>query len=120
MEKLKTIDGRYAVGYTIDDCIYRHDRKLFKKIDKDGNGTLSDTEIIARRKKEARTCQIPTVISLAVGLPMTLSGLNKKSAIAAIVGVGFCLMGAYNQGTINSEKDITETYEKEHKLNTNG
>ena len=120
MEILRTIDGQFAVGCNKDYCINRHDRRMFDKIDKDGDGILSDKEIIARRKKEARKGQIVTVLGLAAGIPVTLHGLNKKSMLTTVLGAGFCLITAFNQSIINSEKEKTENYEKEHKLNTNG
>ena len=121
LEHLRTIDERFAVGYTKDYCRNIRDAKLFDKIDKDGDMILSLDEIIQRRKKEVNIKTIINAAGLVVGGTILAFGIkNKKMNIEDFgLGAGLLLGASFSQIFIGNEVEKTNIYEKElHKLNT--
>ena len=132
---LRTIDNRFSIGQKEDYCINKQDHKLFKKIDKDGNGILSESEIVARRKQEAKTntiidiaVGIAGISALAIGIKLGLKHglkpelLEKNKDLALIltsIGAGLTMGALVKQNCINAQQKVTQTYENEHKLYTN-
>lgn len=117
MENLRTLDGRFAIGYDKDFCVDRYELRLFNRIDKDKNGILSENEVLASIKREARNKTIRNVASFVAGAAVLAFGLKTKSPALWGLGGGVCLGSAFSQWEISDKKKIALAYEKERNLN---
>jgi hypothetical protein len=124
VKKLATVSGEFYVGMTKKDVKSPNSMSSFNKIDKNGDGKLSDKEICDARDLECYNKK--TTGALFIGGGICTAAVSLSSSIptvglsVSLVGaaIGELLTGARNLTKGFSEQNKTDDYRKQHKIYT--
>jgi hypothetical protein len=124
--KLTTVSGECYVGMTRKEAAQKGVSNIFKDIDTDKNGTLSESEICDERDRECSGQSLKgklfTAASLATSaVTVALSGATL--GLSAMLGYGAAVstaaVGVNYSINAKQEQELTDNYRKEHHIDAN-